>query len=303
MRRARGLALAVALALAGLAAAGPPARAWVPFRTESGLSLHWLQNPLRYRIAADVPAELAADRVTAIAAAAFAAWADLACHPLPAVSDGYIEGAVFGGGDRKNTIVWVTDVADWNARHSATELARTTLYFRATGEIVDADIEVNVGGFDFSDDAGCTPGLYDLQATLTHEVGHFIGLDHSPVIGACMAERADAGDCGKRELAEDDREGFCAIYEPVVQPVDPGPEPVAEPVADGVLADTGGADGGADAASHVDGADDGGCSAARPASPALPAALLLALAWLAVSRRGPSATARDRRARRPARAR
>lgn len=295
MRRAL---LLVVAALAALATAPGPARAWVPFKTQGGLSLHWLVNPLQYRVAADVPDELDPERVTDVVADAFAAWSALDCHPLPAVSEGYIAGAAFGGADRKNTIVWVTDVADWNARHSATELARTTLFYRDSGAIVDADIEVNIGGFEFSDDAGCLPGLYDLQATLTHEVGHFLGLDHSQVPGACMSARSDPGDCGKRELASDDEEGFCATYGPLPGPAEPGPEPVAEPVADGVADATGGGDLGAEALVE-EGSDGGGCGVSGPASGALP--LACALLWL--SRCVISPTARDRRRRRPARAR
>jgi hypothetical protein len=48
---------------------------------------------------------------------------------------------------------------------------------------------------------------------MVHEVGHFFGLAHSPGHPeATMWACADAGETMKRDLAEDDVEGICAIY-------------------------------------------------------------------------------------------
>ena len=52
----------------------------------------------------------------------------------------------------------------------------------------------------------------DLQNTLTHESGHFIGLAHSPVPGATMNATTQPGETLKRSLAPDDAAGVCAIY-------------------------------------------------------------------------------------------
>lgn len=126
----------------------------------------------------------------------------------------------------------------------------SVLYEPDTGRIVDADIEVNgwdgvpgnvsdgstgpLHGWYFTCDrqAGwpeCATygqgGCYyiDLQNTLTHEVGHFIGLAHNcgdPGLPACGPAFADAtmypntspGDLQKRSLSDDDVAGLCAIY-------------------------------------------------------------------------------------------
>lgn len=94
-------------------------------------------------------------------------------------------------------------------------LALTTVTFLAdSGDIVDADIEVNSANVALS--VGDTNISNDLQAILTHEAGHFFGLSHSTVANATMNKmyKVNAGDATFRTLAPDDRDGMCAIYPP-----------------------------------------------------------------------------------------
>src|SRR5262245_32962716 len=61
-------------------------------------------------------------------------------------------------------------------------LALTTVFARtSTGEIVDADIEINGVIFSWADvTRGAPTGTeQDLQNAVTHELGHLIGLDHT----------------------------------------------------------------------------------------------------------------------------
>jgi len=92
-------------------------------------------------------------------------------------------------------------------------IARTSITFDTnTGAIFDADIELN--SFDNPFSIGETSIENDLQAVLTHEVGHFIGLDHSLFENATMQANYDLVNLGARTLSSDDTAGVCSIYAP-----------------------------------------------------------------------------------------
>lgn len=132
--------------------------------------------------------------------------------------------------------------------YSPSAAAITTLFFvddpgsSNDGEIIDGDIEMNAVDFAVSAD-GETEGdqscMSDLANTLTHEVGHLIGLDHtcwdgqgprpeddegepvpscsqgglpSEVTEATMYAFQDCGETKKAELTLDDIAGKCGIY-------------------------------------------------------------------------------------------
>jgi hypothetical protein len=91
------------------------------------------------------------------------------------------------------------------------------LFNTSTGRIGEADIIISPVQR-FSTDG--TPGTFDLESTLTHEVGHLLGLNHTDVPGAVMqADQFVNGAGGRprfegRILSEDDRAGAQAIYGP-----------------------------------------------------------------------------------------
>ncbi|MBM4343426.1 MAG: matrixin family metalloprotease [Deltaproteobacteria bacterium] len=96
--------------------------------------------------------------------------------------------------------------------YGATVFALTVVTFdQCTGEIVDADIQLDDGGHQFCAGA-CGPGQQDLSNTLTHEVGHLLGLDHSVASESTMDSSGPSGQTKKATLHGDDRQGVCAAY-------------------------------------------------------------------------------------------
>ena len=90
-----------------------------------------------------------------------------------------------------------------------------TRIFHGRRFITEADIVLNPFQ-QFSTDG--TFGTFDLQSTLTHEIGHLLGLKHSGVVGSVMSEKlAKVGslgfvDMGPRVLAESDITAARDVY-------------------------------------------------------------------------------------------
>ncbi|MGY8734367.1 MAG: IPT/TIG domain-containing protein, partial [Pirellulales bacterium] len=82
-------------------------------------------------------------------------------------------------------------------------------YMLADGRITDADILFNGSQFTFSTNQ--TSGTFDVQDILTHEVGHFIGLDHSPVVSGTMWPYVSQTQWLHRSLSPDDAAGAVAV--------------------------------------------------------------------------------------------
>jgi MYXO-CTERM domain-containing protein len=143
--------------------------------------------------------------------------------------------------DAHNVAVFVID----EFPHDAGVIALTTLSNKKDGRILDADIEVNARDWQWTNlDPGAPPVgdqfPIDLQAAITHEFGHFLGLghtcytpfgsdevrpvdhegnpvpdcqDHTPgVEDTVMFAIVEPGDSRKRSLTDDDKAGVCAIY-------------------------------------------------------------------------------------------
>lgn len=130
-----------------------------------------------------------------------------------------------------------------DARYGTFVLAlTTTTYDIRTGRLYDADIELNDAGFYFttadSPVCGEVPSqacaATDVESTLTHELGHLLGLDHSQRTDSTMFASAERGEISKRVLDSGTRQFVCDVYpkgaasrgcEPPPPPEEPRPEP------------------------------------------------------------------------------
>lgn len=92
---------------------------------------------------------------------------------------------------------------------SVTLAVTTTTFDPPTGRLLDADIAFrNTVVWSIRPSAQ----EYDLVGTATHEVGHLLGLAHSSVRGATMADKAATGLNPQRQLSQDDINGVCFLY-------------------------------------------------------------------------------------------
>jgi len=232
-RLARGLA--VAAGLLGLAG-GPTAHAYTWYRAADGAGppLRWFRTALTYRVSTTGPQELPLDAMPALLDGAFAVWVDLPGCRVPEVAYAGSTEAKARTAPRTldeppdNVVAFLQTSAAWRAAgYGATWIAITTLaHDLQTGEVVDADIEVNDGDFRFSAGDGPPDEAHvDLVSTMTHEIGHFFGLDHSLDPHATMfATYARFDDpTGARSLEADDIDGVCALYADVPPHVDVAP--------------------------------------------------------------------------------
>lgn len=91
------------------------------------------------------------------------------------------------------------------------ELATTMLYYDSeSGAMQHAIIRVNDSIAWLPDRTNL--GVFDLQGTLTHELGHAYGLGHSDVPSATMFLGSRIGDQWKRTLDADDIEAVQRLY-------------------------------------------------------------------------------------------
>jgi len=93
------------------------------------------------------------------------------------------------------------------------ELALATLHFNQnTGAILDADLAIDTKPkWSFTDEAPPDDGI-DLEAVLTHDAGHILGLAHSAVPTSVMFPTYTPGSITARTLDADDIEAICTIY-------------------------------------------------------------------------------------------
>lgn len=103
---------------------------------------------------------------------------------------------------------WISEDAPWRLSN---QMALTSVFYNTeTGEIWDVDIEINGQFFEWTTTTEYP--VNDIQNTITHEIGHTLGLDHSQFPDATMYGYSEEGDLMKRDLSQDDIEGLCHIY-------------------------------------------------------------------------------------------
>ena len=254
VRARQGLFLATLLTVPSLVAW--PAHAYVRAVPSTGVPLWW-QSP---SVTLDIylgapPPNMTADQYWNASQLAAQAWGhgSIACTGLTISMNRNAAATGDVGFDRKNVVVFRQD--GWCQRPTPTDpapcypanaMAVTTLFKKTTtGEIVDADMEINAAYFSWTDlvadPAQASATTADFQNTLTHELGHVIGLAHpcysandgpaplmdntgnpevdcassgvpASVTDATMYPVVPISDTDRRTLSPDDEQAACDIY-------------------------------------------------------------------------------------------
>jgi MYXO-CTERM domain-containing protein len=190
-----------------------------------GTPLAWHSTRVPYGVGSAASRQVSLDDATRIADLAFGAWNSANCSGrapnVEAYDDGPIASVpeasdcnVSSACDPAARDVIVFDDDSWPHSDPANSLALTTITYAAgDGTILEAYTEVNSAEHELTtlEPPPADGGAYDLQAILTHEAGHFLGLAHSAETTAIMYAFYEPGAIA---LTADDTNGICAIYPP-----------------------------------------------------------------------------------------
>lgn len=219
----RSLASAVAFAFA--LAAAQPASAFVRLtRQDPGgpvVQAHWLDSELPLLSVvdatnADIPYALA----LAVVQAAAETWENVdtayfTVSPVDVQTTAGAKPAALDANDGQNSVFF--DQAGTNFPTAGVIAFVRSIVDTTTGHTLDADMVFNDRDFFSSTaDPGPSPApapqtSVDLQAVITHEYGHYFGLDHTSVAGNTMIPFIQ-NDTTQRTLELDDRAGLSTIF-------------------------------------------------------------------------------------------
>ncbi|MEO6601195.1 MAG: matrixin family metalloprotease [Polyangiaceae bacterium] len=196
----------------------------------TGNALYWASTIVTWSIQKDGSAldGISAETLREVVDNAFGRWEAADCgggtHPKIRL-EGYPTGDPFivcakpeYNQSEPNANVITFHDSTWPYAESGAEtLALTTVYFNPdTGEIYDANVEINSNLQTFALSEAHYPTV-DLNAVLTHELGHFLGLSHSSIPSATMFANYDEG---MKTLEADDVAAICASLPPGRDTVD-----------------------------------------------------------------------------------
>jgi MYXO-CTERM domain-containing protein len=185
-----------------------------------GLPLFWKNACVGYSINSAGSDRIPFDLATTVIDKSFARWAAAKCVDTGEVVGIGIanNGASTCGEIRYNpnspnqNLIVFRDTS-WPYSDPNNTLGLTTVTFNSeTGEIYDADMEINASGKNLTTSDNPPENGFDLESVITHEAGHFLGLAHATDQKATMFASYKPGSTTLRTLTPDDVAGLCAIY-------------------------------------------------------------------------------------------
>jgi MYXO-CTERM domain-containing protein len=190
-----------------------------PESDDCGVPLFWASHCIGYSVQQDASKQVTFAQTEQVLKSAFASWTSAACpggtpqmqvtEAAKAVCHQQQYNQTVGNA---NVIMYHDDMWPYEGQANATLALTTVTYNLDTGEIYDADMELNTADTHFT--LGDTGVGFDLLSVVTHETGHFLGMAHSHDPTATMWPQYNPGTINLRHLSADDIAGICAIYPP-----------------------------------------------------------------------------------------
>jgi hypothetical protein len=210
---------------------------------DQGNPLYWKNACVGYSIQKDASRQVSYDDASLAITRAFTKWTSATC-----VTDGTqnsrasIDVRDLGPSEcnlvqynqdfgNQHVIVFRDD--NWPHNDVNNTLALTTVTFNPdTGEIYDADMEINTYQQHVTLADPVPADGYDFASIVTHETGHFLGLAHSGDPHATMFAHYQPGSTAMRNLTADDVLGICTVYRPTGERALGGENTVGEDACD-----------------------------------------------------------------------
>lgn len=185
---------------------------------DEGLYLFWRNQCVSYSVSEQASRVANFNTATTIINRAFARWPSISCNGAQVGisvtnigSTSCTEVRYNPNSANQNMVVFRDD--GWPYSDSFSTLGLTTVTFNAdTGEIFDADMEINSSQRNLIAGEDIPKTGFDLESVVTHEAGHFFGLAHSQDKTATMYASYAPGTTALRTLSADDGKGLCEIY-------------------------------------------------------------------------------------------
>ena len=188
-----------------------------------GNPLHWASPCLTYSVQVDGSprSNLDADQVQAFVEQAFSAWKAARC-PGGGSPRFEVQFQSYVSCDRREAVcdnlakdANVVMFHDSNWHDGVGHIGVTTpTGGKESGLVIDADVEINSQDYSFASDHSGTMST-SLMYVLTHELGHFLGLAHSQVIGSVMRPtNYQSLPYSPNLISADDVAAICAAYPP-----------------------------------------------------------------------------------------
>lgn len=196
-----------------------------PQPDDCGVPLQWRQPCIGFNVREGDSAQITFADALVTFTLALSAWTEVDCGngtpsiailELGPVSCGEVEYNQNAG--NSNLIVFRDDFwpheTDTGLGNADTLALTTVTYDLDTGDLYDADIEINTANNHFTLGDSPGPDDVDLLSVLTHEAGHFLGIAHSAELGTTMFPDYSRGTTTIRNLTDDDRAAICVAYPP-----------------------------------------------------------------------------------------